>query len=68
MATSCASTATLVSGLATCVITASKAGTYSAYDTYLGDANYNSISSATDSVTVNAEKTNHLSVTGGGES
>jgi hypothetical protein len=49
---SCASTATLSNGAATCTITASKAGNYSASDTYGGDANYTSSGSNTDSVNV----------------
>lgn len=69
--TSCASTATLSGGVATCTITASKAGTYSVSDTYNGDANYTSAPSNTDTVTVTVTvsgKTDHLSVIGGSQS
>ncbi|MCU1363402.1 MAG: Ig-like domain repeat protein [Acidimicrobiaceae bacterium] len=51
-ATSCVTTTVLASGAATCTITATQAGTYSASDSYSGDANYNSASSNTDTVTV----------------
>ena len=42
----------LASGVATCTITATQAGTYSASDSYSGDTNYNSAGSNTDTVTV----------------
>jgi hypothetical protein len=46
----------------TCVITASKAGTYSAKAAYPGDSNYNSVTSSADSVTVaKASPTNVVS-------
>lgn len=63
--TSCASTATLSNGAATCTITATKVGTYSVSNSYAGDANYTSLASNTDTVTVSAAKNDHLSVSGG---
>jgi hypothetical protein len=51
--TSCTtSTTTLAGGTATCTITNAKAGVYSVSDGYGGDANYNSVGSDTDSVSV----------------
>jgi hypothetical protein len=67
--TSCTTfTTTLASGVATCSITASKAGTYIVSDTYGGDANYTSVASNTDTVTLSTPKTNHLSVIGSTQS
>ncbi len=57
--TSCAPTATLSNGVATCVITASKAGTYSVSDSYGGDVNYTSVTSNADSVTVSTRDHGH---------
>ena len=46
-ATACAtSTTSLVAGIATCTITASKAGSYVVSDNYGGDGNYGSVASA----------------------
>jgi hypothetical protein len=50
--TGCTSTSTLSSGVATCSIVATKAGTYSVSDAYGGDANYASAGSNTDTVSV----------------
>jgi Bacterial Ig-like domain (group 3) len=65
--TSCATHATLNNGVTTCVITASKAGTYSASDSYAGDVNYSSLPSNLDSVLINGGKTPHLSLVGGNQ-
>ena len=62
--TSCATHATLNNGVTTCVITASKAGTYSASDSYAGDVNYSALPSNLDSVLINGGKTPHLSLVG----
>jgi hypothetical protein len=66
--TTCASTATLSGGAATCSISATKAGTYAASDTYGGDANYTSSGSNTDSVSVSAGRNDHFSAFGGNQS
>lgn len=51
-ATSCGSTTALSGGVATCVVTVTKGGTYVVSDTYSGDTNYTSAPSNTDTVTI----------------
>lgn len=67
-ATACTLTTVLVSGVATCTIPAAKARTYSASDSYVRDANYTSVTSNTDTVTVSTRDHNHLSVIRGTQS
>jgi len=51
-ATSCGTTTALSSGVATCKVTATRAGTYIVSDTYGGDGNYTTAGSNTDTVSV----------------
>src|ERR1019366_1183901 len=51
-ATSCGTTTVLTGGVATCVVTATKGGTYIVSDTYGGDTNYATVTSNADTVSV----------------
>lgn len=67
-ATSCGTTTVLTGGVATCVVTATKPGTYFVSDTYGGDTNYASVASNAGAVTVSTRDHDHLSVVGGTQS